>query len=544
VDIQRLAKSPRPIGLVIACIALLTLFFAYDCFLGIPRPSGPVRVKSPSVSLNLGSEPPTLDPIRVTDLTSMAVVNQLMVGLTRLDGQSRLVPGLATHWQVSPDGKTYTFWLNASARWHDGKPVTAQHVLDGIQRALTPVNGSEYAFFLFSLVNAKAFYDGQLTDFKQVGVRVVTPYKLVMQLQQPVSFFLSLMAFPVAYPARQDVINRYGDTWTEAGHFVGNGPYQLAQWRHDDTLRLQPVASFWLPSPGVRPWVNFLMINDANTSMVLYENQQLDMVESPTTMPAYDIRRVKHQPDYTETPLAVINYLGMNQQKPPFNDVRVRQAFAYALDRATLTQLLQAGQTPLTGFVTPGMLGYNPTIGLRFNPQKARQLLAQAGYPDGKGFPEVTLAFRDLYDVRKECQVVQYLWKKHLGITVRLQSMDWKIFLNQLKTDAPAVFKLNWYVDYPDPDSFLGLFQSDNGNNYTRWHNLAYDQQIQKAAAMLNHHERQQAYEALQRQLLEQHTVIIPTYTLQKSMLLSPQVSGLRINSLNILDLWHMEKRS
>ena len=500
----------------------------------------PQMAKS-TVQLNLGAEPPTLDPIRVTDLTSLSVLNQLMVGLTRFDETSRLVPGLASRWHVSRDGRLYTFWLNPKATWHDGVPVTAQHVANGMQRALTAANGSEYAFFLFSLKNAKAFYDGNITQFQQVGVKVVSPHCLQLQLHQPVSFFPALLAFPVAYPARQDVIARAGQQWTEAGHFVGNGPYRLASWRHDDRIQLTPVKSFWGQAASNRPPVDMLMFNDTNTSMVLYENRQLDMVESPTSLPGYEIRRVRHRPDYRQSPLAVIHYIGMNQQKPPFNQLLVRQALALATDKHTLAKVLQTGQTPLNGFVVPNMPGYDPAIGLPFNPEKARAMLAKAGYPGGRGFPVVTLAFRDVYDVRKECEVLQYLWQKHLGISVRLQSMDWKILLNQLKTDAPHLFKLNWYVDYPDPDSFLSLFTSDNGNNYTRWHLATYDQQVARAAAMPNGPDRAEAYKALQRVLLQDNTVIVPTYTLKKSLLVSPRVTGLAVNSLNMLDLWQLQ---
>jgi oligopeptide transport system substrate-binding protein len=519
---------------VVLAIGLLSLVLA-SCA------TAPETTAKSTVQLNLGAEPPTLDPIKVTDLTSLSVVNQLMVGLTRFDETSQLVPGLAMRWQVSPDGRQYTFWLNPAARWHDGLPVTAQHVVHGLQRALTASNGSEYAFFLFPLKNAKAFYEGKISGFQQVGVKALSAGCVQLQLTQPVAFFPALLAFPVAYPARLDRITRHGDQWTEAGHFVGNGPYRLSSWRHDDRISLMPVSPYWGKAALNRPPVDMLMFNDTNTSMVLYENQQLDMVESPTSLPGYEIRRVKQRPDYRQSQLAVIHYIGMNQQKPPFNNPLVRQALALATDKQTLAKVLQTGQTPLNGFVVPGMPGYDPAIGLSFNPVKARALLTQAGYPDGKGFPVVTLAFRDVYDVRKECEVLQYLWQKHLGIAVRLQSMDWKILLNQLKTDAPPLFKLNWYVDYPDPDSFLSLFTTDNGNNYTRWHNPQYDKQVAQAAAMPNGPARAEAYKALQRLLLQQHSVIVPTYTLKKSLLVSPRVTGLAVNSLNMLDLWQLQ---
>jgi oligopeptide transport system substrate-binding protein len=466
------------------------------------------------------------------------VINQLMTGLTRMDAQARVVPGVAQRWQALPEGKTYDFWLNPKAKWQDGTPVRAEHVADGIRRSLTASTGSEYAFFLFTLQGAEAFYNGQDTDFKHVGVKVLGPLHVRMHLKRPVAFFPALMAFPVSYPVRLDVLAKHGAQWTEAGRFIGNGPFILNTWAHEDHLTLRPNPHWWLkPMPQVAE-VDMRMINDANTSRVLYDSHQLHMIESPTTLPAFDIRRLKHRPDFHQGDLAVIHYFGFNTQKAPFNQLKVRQAFAYALDRQLFTQLLQSGQSPIEGFVTPGMPGYAPQqVGIHFNPAKARQLLAEAGYPEGRGFPPVVLAFRSLYDVRKEAEIAQYLWKKHLGINVTLHNMDWKVLLTQLKTDPPHLYKLNWYVDYPDPDSFLSLFIKNNGNNYSRWANPAYDAAVAAAVSMPNGPARHRAYVALQKQLLEQNTVLMPLYTVKKSMLVDPCVKGLTVNPLNILDL-------
>jgi oligopeptide transport system substrate-binding protein len=483
-------------------------------------------------TMNLGTEPPDLDPIRVTDLTSINVVGNLMWGLTRFDRLGRVIPAMAQRWQRQ--GNTYTFYLNPLARWSDGKPVTAQNFVDGWQRALTASNGAEYAFFLFDVARARDYYDGKLTDFTQVGVRAVNDHTLQVTLARPVAFFPALVASPVAFPIRKDVVARYGDRFTEAGHFVSNGPYQLTAWVHEDHLRMTPNPHF---RPRTRVSVNMRMVNDANTSVVMYETGELDFIETPSTIPAFDVRRLKKRPDYHTGPLHVISYFGFNTQKPPFDDVRVRRAFAMTLNRDYYPRLLQSGQVPIQGFITPGLIGHNPKRGLGFNPVEARRLLAEAGYPNGQGFPPVTLGFRSLYDVRKEAEIAQYLWQKHLNVTVRLENMDWKVFLNRLKTDPPHLYRLNWYVDYPDADSFMNLFLAENGNNYTRWHDAEYDQWVRQAATVSDVATRTRLYDLAQKRLLEEAVALVPIYASEKGYLLNPRFTGLTVNALNLLDL-------
>jgi oligopeptide transport system substrate-binding protein len=486
--------------------------------------------------MNISTEPPELDPIKVTDLTSFTVLLNIMRGLTTIANGEGVLPEVATRWEVSSDGLQYTFHLDPQARWSDGKPVTTRDFLYAWQRALTAANGAEYAFFLFEIKNAKAFYEGRLTDFKEVGVRAQGDHLLRITLERPVAYFPQLLASPIALPLREDMVQRHGDSFVEAGYFITNGPYTLSSWVHENRIVLKPNPLYTKSQPGVKA-VEMLMINDANTSVVMYENGELDYIETPSSIPAFDVRRLRDRPDYHTGLLLAIYYFGFNTQKPPFDNPKVRQAFAHALDRSYFPKLLQSGQQAFQSWIPPGLTGYNPALGLSYDPEKAKKLLAEAGYPNGEGFPLVTLGYRTMYDIQKEAEIAQYLWKKVLNVDVRLQNMEWKVFLSNLKNNPPDIYRLNWYADYPDADTFMSLFISANGNNHTRWKSPQYDQWVSDAVGEPVLEKRQKLYNDAQRLLLEEDTAILPIYIGEKSYLVRPQFEGYRLTELNLLFL-------
>jgi oligopeptide transport system substrate-binding protein len=527
----QLGARPRRWALFLSVLAIFTLAAcSADSNKVAPAGQGVFR-------LNLGTEPPTLDPAKMDDLTSMSVMTALCKGLTQFDAEMRPAPAIAERWERSSDGKHYVFHLRRDARWSDGKPVTAHDFVYAWKRVLSPETAAPYAFFLYELKNGKAYYDGKIKDFAQVGVHARDAYTLVVELERPTPFFLALAATPVMLPVREDVIRKAGEGFTEAGRMVSNGAYKMVQWKHDEKIRLVPNPYFYEKDPGKRPQlraIDMYMINDANTSVVMYENNELDFIETTTSIPAVDVRRLRKFSDAHVGALYRINYFGFNVNKPPFNNPKVRQAFAYALDRSYYPQLLQSGQKPIASFIAPGLLGYNPEVGLKYDPEKARKLLAEAGYPNGKGFPTVRLAYQTLYDLQKEAEIAQYLWKKNLNVDVRLDNMEWKVLLSKLHEDPPAIFRLGWFVDYPDPDSFMNVFLSDSGNNYTGWKNKTYDRLLAQAVTTLDPNRRKALYDQAQKLLLEQATAIVPIYSAEKTYLIKPYVQGLVINALNL----------
>ncbi|MEZ4574886.1 MAG: peptide ABC transporter substrate-binding protein [Vampirovibrionales bacterium] len=487
--------------------------------------------------MNLGTEPPSLDPVEIIDLVSVTVVYQVMKGLTRYTDHQRIVGAYASSWDVSPDGKTYTFHLRRNGVWSDGKPVVAGDFLYGWQRVLDPKRGAPYAFLLFTIKNAEAYYKGELSTFSQVGVKALDDYTLRVELAKPYAYFLQIMAFPTTLPQRRDLIERWGERFTEADHFVGNGPYLLEEWTHDEQIVLKPNPTYF-ETPPQNNGVVMLMIPEPNTSLMMYESNELDFVETESSLPIKEVRRLKGRPDFHQNPLYAIAYTGFNTQKPPFDDARVRRAFTQSIDKSWFNRIFQGGQQAFGGFIAPGLFGYNPHAGLSFDVAAARRALAEAGYPNGKGFPTVEFLYANTTpENRQLSEILQYQWQKNLNVTVDLHSVEWKVYLRQLKEDPPHVYRLRWFVDYPDPDSFMGLFHSNNGNNFTRWHNPQYDTWVSQAATELDPARRQALYNQAQHKLLVDDTAIGPLFVMSKSYLIKPTVQGFSLDELNVVDL-------
>lgn len=489
--------------------------------------------------LNLGTEPPTLDPALAVDLTSGTVIDLLFQGLTTFDANAKVKPAVAYRWELSADELTYTFYLRPDAQWSDGKPVVAQQFIAAWQRILTPETAAQYANFLFPIKGAKAFYEKKLSNFAAVGVKATSPNILTVTLEKPLSFFPSLMALPIALPIRAELIQKFGKQFTEPPHFVGNGAYKLHQWKHEDFIHLSPNPRYFQhhqTTARTRPDILFRMIADANTSTLLFNHHQLDLLESGTSISAFDYATYAKHPNAQQAPIGMIQYLGFNTQKAPFNKPLARKAFCQCLQRQYFPALLKSGQTPIKGFIEPNLPFFNPHSGLTENITLAQKHWAQIVKTTDK-IPPITLGFRNGYDTRKQAEILQFFWKQHLGTTVQLQNADWKVYLQRLKTDTPQLFLLTWYMDYPDADSFLSLFHSSNGNNHTQWHSTVFDKLIEQASQTNNTAQRQRLYNQAQTLLLEKEVAICPLFTLKKLWVTQPRVKGIQFNSLNQLML-------
>jgi oligopeptide transport system substrate-binding protein len=494
-------------------LVLLGFFWPYPSNSSIDRPN-PDNQRV--FRMNLGTEPPSLDSVLVRDLVSITVINAMMRGLLVLDPKSnQLKPACATSWTISPDERTYTFYLNPKARWSDGKPVLAQDFTYSIRRGLDPKNAAPYAFFLFYLKNGKAYYDGTLKDITKVGIRTPNKTTVVFELEAPLAFFPSLLAFPTYYPQRQDVVEKYGDSWTEAGHAVSNGPYQLASWKHDDSITLIPNPHYAGPKAHFSRIV-MMMITEPNTSLIMYENNELDFVETSSSLPSKEVRRIKARPEYQRMTLHGINYIGFN----------------------AFPKVFQSGETPIMSWITPGLIGYNPKLGIPFNPAHAKALLAKAGYPEGKGFPKIEFWVPATSPESVQmAEIAQAQWKKYLNIDITLRRTEWKVFLKQLDNDPPALFRLQWFVDYPDADSFMTVFISGSGNGNIRWQNAHYDTWVQNAGRLRNPKQRQALYDKAQQLLLVNDAAIIPLFVIPKNSLMRPGLTGVSMSPLNILSI-------
>jgi oligopeptide transport system substrate-binding protein len=507
---------------------LLSLLLA--CFLSLPA-----FAAKQEFNMRIHSEPPTLDWNLATDNVSIVLLQNLMEGLAGFDDKLKPVPALAT-WKVSKDGKTYTYTLKDGITWSDGVPLTAQHFVDSWERTLNPKTASEYAYFLFDVVGGQEYNEGKLKDASKLGIKAVDAKTFVVTLNKKAAYFPTIPTFTVTFPIRKDLIAKFGNKWTEAGNLVTVGPFTLAEWKHDSKVVLAGNAKYFEGKPKLDK-VNAYIVNEDTTAINMFESGSLHYV---SRLPAIEIDRLKTNPAYRNSPFLRGYYYGFNVTKAPFNDVRVRQAFAHAIDRNQIVSLLKGGQIPTTSWVPKGMPGYEPKVGLDFDLKKAKKLLAEAGFPDGKGFPATTFMFDTRDDNKVIAERLQSMWKTNLGVDLKAQNEDWKVYLNRLKTDPPAMFRMGWGADYPDPDNFLNLFTSYSGNNQTRWKNADYDKMIEQAASESAMPKRLAIYKKAQTLLLEKDTAIVPLFVDALNVLVSPQAKGVELNAMDHLLLKHV----
>lgn len=483
-----------------------------------------------TLRIRLNSEPPSLDWHKATDTTSAQVTENLMEGLVGYDFSKKepeLVPALATKWD-SADFKTWKFTLREGVTWSDGKPFTAQHVVDGFKRLLTPATASEYAYFLYPLKNARAFSEAKIKDFAQVGVSISGPNEVTIELEKPMSFFPMLLTHHSTFPVRLDVVEKFGDKWTEAGNMVTLGAFTLRAWEHDKQLVLEKNPNFF-GKPASIQYIVALMIQEAATALNLFDAGKIDAIDE---VPAQQLRILKSRKEFTQMGCLAIQYYGFNVLQKPVNDVRVRRAISYAIDRQQIVDILAGGQMPMTSFIPAGMFGYEADRGLSFNVEKAKQLLKEAGFDDLKKLPKIEFRLNTNENHQLVAENVQAQLKKNLGIDIEIKNEEWKVFLSTLKTNPPPMFRFGWNGDYPDPDNFLNLMTSYSENNRSRWKNPKYDSLIEQAATEPDKEKRRNLYSEAQKILVEEDVPLIPLYSRVVHHLINERVENYPVNIL------------
>lgn len=509
--------------LIVVCTLFLTII---SCN---PHPASSNK-KSKVFRMAVSSEPPTLDWNLATDSISIRVIDNIMEGLTQFDDSLDPVPAVAREWRVSDGGKKYTYVLRNDVYWSDGKKVSAYDFEYSWKRLLDPSTAAEYAYFLFDVENAKEYNSGQIKDASLVGVKALDDTTLEIRLRKPVVYFPGITTFVVTFPMRKDIVEKFGDRWTDPRNIVTNGPFLLKEWRHEYSVTLAANKGYYGKRPGLDE-VRFYVIGESTTALTLYETGGLEIV----TIPPLAIPHYKDNKEYVHHPFLRGNYYGFNVDKPPVNNRKVRQAFSMAIDRGVFPQILKGGELPANSWIPEGMQAYNPNVGIKFDPEGAKRLMKEAGYPDGKGFPDITAVFSTNPENLLVAQNLQAQWKKNLGINVKLDNQEWKVYLKTLQTNPPAIWRLGWGADYPDPDNFMNLFTSDSGNNRTRWKNREYDSLIEAAAMEPDTGRRKKLYDKAQRILTEEDVPIMPLFTAAQNLLIKPYVKGFKPNAMDII---------
>lgn len=501
--------------------------------------TGGVKTKlatAETLRINLTSEPPSLDWHKATDTTSAQVVMNMMEGLTQYDLSGRelgLKPALALKWEPSEEARKWKITLRPNVLWTDGAKFTSQHVVDAWKRLLTKETASEYAYFLFGIKNAHAFNEGKI-PWEQVGVVATSPTELNIELEKPMSYFPYLLTHHSTYPIRLDVVQKGGDRWTDPASIVTLGPFKLAAWQHDKLIVLERNEMYYGKDLGDMPQIKYVlaqMIQEQATAINLFESGKIDVVQN---LPAIELRKLRSRKEFRETSRLQTYFYAFNVTKAPMDNVLVRRAIAMSVDRKQLVQVLAGGQMPMTSWVPAGMFGYEPERGLAFNPEKARELMKQAGYSDMTKFPKLQFKFNTSEDHQLVAENIQAQLKKNLGVDIELKNEEWKVFLNNLQTDPPHIYRSGWQADYPDPDNFLGLMLSYSENNRTRWKNPKYDELVLKGSGTIDRAERAKIYSEAQKILVEEDVPVMPLFTSMNHLLVSDRVENFPLNVMEV----------
>jgi len=513
--------------------AALTMVFGLTIVLSLGGCGGTADGYEPDTfRINLQAEPPSLDWQTSTDSTSFDVVSNLMTGLTQYNNDMKCEPGCAQTWEILDGGKHFVFHLRKNARWTDGKPVTAHDFEYAWKRLLNPSTAASYAFFLYDIENAFEYNSGKIKDADLVGVKALDDWTFSVKLKRPAAYFLYLTAFCSTCPLRKDIVEKFGDRWTEPQNIVTNGPFMITLWKHEYKIELSANPDFFEGPPRLKK-IKMFMIPEQATAFGLFENNQLDYIDN-RSFPTSDVERFRDSPLYRSLPLLRCSYIGFNVKKKPFDDKRVRKAFSMAIDRTLFPKILRRGESPANTWIPPALEGYSEDSKSEFDPQAARKLLAQAGYPEGKGFPLTKVLYPQREDAKLVVESVQEQIKKNLNVKLQLEVNEWKVYLDILHRDPPQMFRQTWGADYPDPETFMNVFTTRNGNNYTRWSNAEYDDLIDKASAEQDQEKRAAMYAKGDKMLCRQEVPIIPIYWATQNTMVKPWVKNIGFNAMDL----------
>lgn len=511
-------------------------FFLFLSLLSCAKTDEPSAESSLTVSIS--AEPPTLDWNLATDNVSFTIINNIMEGLTKFDDEMNLIPALASKWESDTFFTRFRFYIREDACWSDGKPVTAGDFVYSWRRLLSPETAAEYAYFLYDIKNAYGYNSGNIKDAGLIGIKAVSERVLEVELEKPVSFFPYLTAFMVTFPMRADLVKKYGEKWTDPGKIEVTGPYLLSRWEHDYKIILKKNLKYGNDEEGFDE-VKIFIVSQPNTALLLYETGILDVV----TIPSIAVSLLKERGDFVTFPIFRGDYYGFNVLKPPFDNPLARKAVASAINKEEIVNALRGNEIPSNSWIPLGMFAYNENIGTHFDPEKGRQYIAEAGYPEGKGFPEVSLSFNSSPENLIVAENVQSQLLRNLNIRVTLDNLEWKVYLGRLKKNAPAIFRLGWGADFPDPDNFMRLFTASSGNNNTGWKNEEYDAIIEKAIITDDMSEREFLYNEAQRMLCESDVPVVPLFTGSKNLLVKSYLSREGFNPLDIFYFSRLNKR-
>jgi oligopeptide transport system substrate-binding protein len=500
---------------------------------------------SPADFTFLNREPETIDPGLVADPPGGIIALNLWEGLLRRDPQSLAPrPGIARSWKLTGDGRVYIFHLRP-ALWSDGTRVTSADFQYAWTRLLAPATGARYASMLYCVEGARAFNAGTLQDPAGLGLACPDDSTFVVQLESATPYFLDLCCLPSLLPVPARTIQRFGDRWLRPEHIVVNGPFQLTDWQLNRRMRLRRNAAYWDAANVTLRTVDALPGDYINGNFNRYTSGVLDFVDG-TGIPLAIVDQLRSRPDFHSAPNLTTYFYRFNVTRPPLTDARVRQALYHAVDATAIVEhVTRGGQQPAHSLVPPGMPGYREVQLAGFQPERARQLLAEAGFPGGSGFPRLSLLFNTSEANKQIAEVIQQQWREVLGIELELRNQEFKVFTATVRELDYDIARGNWTGDYLDPNTFLEIWASGSGNNRTGFASSSYDSLLAAAARALDPARRLELLRDCETIVTQQQCVILPIYYFVENRLYDgTRWEGLQPNLLGHLDLRAVRRKA
>jgi oligopeptide transport system substrate-binding protein len=496
---------------------IVPLVLALLLWAGCGRRETPVEagVRTQTLYVAIPGEPSELDPHIINAPPDFRVAPVLFEGLVSADPNTlQARPGVAERWELSDDRRTYTFHLRRDARWSNGDPVAAQDFLYSFRRALTPELGSQYTFLFSTVVGADDYAAGRLSDFSQVGFAAPDERTVRITLIQPTPHFLEIMAnnvvwSPVHPPTIEQAggIARRGSGWTRPETFVGNGPFTLERWRPNELIVTRKSPTYWNESAIRLSAVQFQPFDNTDAQERAFRAGQLH-VTARVPLAKIPMYREQSPSPLHNAPFLMLRMVNLNTSRPPLNDARVRRALALALSRRQLAERVYYGAaSPALQIVPDGMPNYTPGVRIEESAEVARALLAEAGFPGGRGFPSLELQVEASASSQLD-QALQAAWRQVLGIDVRIVVSESRVHWSNLQQRNYTLSIGGWVADFPDATSMLDLWGRASGWNFTGWNDDAYDAELAAANAAPTPAQRLRHLQAAEAQLLEAMPVV------------------------------------
>ncbi|MBL7125906.1 MAG: peptide ABC transporter substrate-binding protein [Dehalococcoidales bacterium] len=491
--------------------------------------------RSQETALNLyGIDPITLDPAVSGEMISHEYIQQIYNGLVRLGENLEPAPDIAERWDVSADGRTYTFYLRKDVKFQDGREVTASDFKYSFERACRPSTGSlTAATYLGDIAGVEEMLSGKATDIS--GVRAIDDYTLQITIDTPKSYFLAKMTYPVAFVVDSNEAEQGGEWWREPN---GTGPFRLKKWEEENQLVLERNDRYYHEKAGVGT-VAFKLWG--GVPMNLYETGEIDATEvyinyiDKVTDPAGNFYQ-----ELQIVPELSFSYLGFDHTRPPFDDTNLRHAFSMALDKDKLVKLVFKGMMERAdGILPPGIPGFNEGLnGLEFDVEKARGLIASSRYGSVDNLPPITvttIGWGGL--ISNSLEAIVYEWRQNLGVEVKVRQLEPEQFLYHLKEEKDEMYYMGWVADYPHPQNFLEiLFRTGEDNNAGEYSNPAVDDILNRAGVELDYDASLALYQQAE-QMMVDDAACIPLWFPKNYYLVKPYVSGYELTPMGYADL-------